>query len=642
MSNLNTSQMLPVGTVLDDRYRIERYLASGGFGNTYEATDTRFSSRVAVKEFFMRGTNHRSPDMTTVEVSNADNREGFLSQLDKFKREARRIFNIRNDHVVHVIDLFDANGTSYYVMDLIEGESLSARVKRGPMSEAEVRNVADQLLDALAAVHNAGFNHLDVKPANIMMDDKGHCTLIDFGASKQMSAEERTTMSTSGIAYTPGYAPIEQEGMYTKNIGPWTDFYAMGATLYHLLTQKRPPEIDPDDIEEDSRMFDYSPGVSLQMQQAISRMMNPSRRRRPQNVKEMRALLAGKPYQDALNNSEEHTIIRMMNDTVEPDTVTHMRPSRTSQETDEPVQEDDSNGASKEKRWLLFAAGVLLVGVVFLAIKLFGGKSSDNSSMATADSTQTAVQTGNDETKDDIFGNQSFTEGYVFTSNLKTYSRESLESKVKSDIAAGRVAIAAGNNIFNFSKTDEYIILGSGAFHKYNHEQDGDSSGYISSSEFEEAVRKVKIYKQMPTNWELGKVYSFNAVESGAYIKVKALRLSGNNVTLVTNVDDNFKASSTTNISGETLFFFFSSYDTFYVYKGDQVVPAKNTSGDWCDLVVDDKGLTYSKSEDGVRQIDTELSYVFGEYPGCELFGWISDTEIVLDDVLYVASSTSR
>ena len=206
MSNLNTSQMLPVGTVLDDRYRIERYLASGGFGNTYEATDTRFSSRVAVKEFFMRGTNHRSPDMTT--------------QLDKFKREARRIFNIRNDHVVHVIDLFDANGTSYYVMDLIEGESLSARVKRGPMSEAEVRNVADQLLDALAAVHNAGFNHLDVKPANIMMDDKGHCTLIDFGASKQMSAEERTTMSTSGIAYTPGYAPIEQEGMYTKNIAP--------------------------------------------------------------------------------------------------------------------------------------------------------------------------------------------------------------------------------------------------------------------------------------------------------------------------------------------------------------------------------------------------------------------------------------
>ena len=138
------------------------------------------------------------------------------------------------------------------------------------------------------------------------------------------------------------------------------------------------------------------------------------------------------------------------------------------------------------------------------------------------------------------------------------------------------------------------------------------------------------------------KVYSFNAVESGAYIKVKALRLSGNNVTLVTNVDDNFKASSTTNISGETLFEIVTSYDTFYVYKGDQVVPAKNTSGDWCDLVVDDKGLTYSKSEDGVRQIDTELSYVFGEYPGCELFGWISDTEIVLDDVLYVASSTSR
>ena len=192
-------------------------------------------------------------------------------------------------------------------------------------------------------------------------------------------------------------------------------------------------------------------------------------------------------------------------------------------------------------------------------------------------------------------------------------------------------------------ESSEFFTLGSGAFHKYF--LGDDSPEYISSSEFEKAVRKVKIYKQMPTNWELGKVYSFNAVESGAYdksIKVKALRLSGNNVTLVTKVDENFNALSTTNISGETLFEIVTSYGTFYVYKGDQVVPAKKTSGDWCNLVVDDKGLTYSKSEDGVRQIDTELSYVFIDDFAFALFGWISDTEIVWDDVLYVASSTSR
>ena len=292
MSNLNPSQMLPVGTVLDRRYRIERYLASGGFGNTYVATDTRFDSRVAVKEFFMRGTNHRAPDRSTVVVSNSDNQAGFTAQLDKFRREAKRIFDIRHDHIVHVSDLFDANATSYYVMDFIEGESLSARVKHGPLSEQEVRDVAAQLFDALSAVHAAGFYHLDVKPGNIMIDEKGHCTLIDFGASKQMSALERTSLSASGMAYTPGYAPVEQEAQKIKSIGPWTDIYAVGATFYHLLTAQNPPEVEPDDTDEGSRMFAYPSGVSLQMQKAISRMMNPSPRKRPQTIDDARALLA--------------------------------------------------------------------------------------------------------------------------------------------------------------------------------------------------------------------------------------------------------------------------------------------------------------------------------------------------------------
>ena len=279
--------------MLGGRYRIERYLASGGFGNTYVATDTRFNGLVAVKEFFMRGTNHRAADHSTVVVSNAVNQAGFDAQLDKFRREAQRIFSLRNDHIVHVIDLFDANGTSYYVMDFIDGESLSARVKRAPLSEAQTRDVAGQLLDALDTVHRAGFFHLDVKPGNIMIDRKGHCTLIDFGASKQLSAMERTSLSSSGMAYTPGYAPIEQEGQRTKSIGPWTDLYAVGATLYHLLTGQTPPEVDPDDTGDDGRMFAYPAGVSMQMQNAISRLMNPSPRRRPQNVEQAKAVLAG-------------------------------------------------------------------------------------------------------------------------------------------------------------------------------------------------------------------------------------------------------------------------------------------------------------------------------------------------------------
>lgn len=303
--------------MLGGRYRIERYLASGGFGNTYVATDTRFNGLVAVKEFFMRGTNHRASDHSTVVVSNAANQAGFDAQLDKFRREAQRIFTLRNDHIVHVIDLFDANGTSYYVMDFIDGESLSARVKQAPLSEAQTRDVAGQLLDALDTVHRAGFFHLDVKPGNIMIDRKGHCTLIDFGASKQLSAMERTSLSSSGMAYTPGYAPIEQEGQRTKSIGPWTDLYAVGATLYHLLTGQTPPEVDPDDTGDDGRMFAYPAGVSMQMQKAISRLMNPSLRRRPQNVEQAKAVLDNRSLTSGSGANTEETVAAPMSKTAQ-------------------------------------------------------------------------------------------------------------------------------------------------------------------------------------------------------------------------------------------------------------------------------------------------------------------------------------
>lgn len=291
MSQIIQRQMLPIDTVLDHRYHIVRHLASGGFGNTYLAEDTRLGGQVAIKEFFMRGTNHRSADGTTVELSNDANAPVFESQLKKFQREARRIFELRNDHIIHVSDLFDANGTSYYVMDYIKGTSLAEQTRQQPLPEEEARNVILQVLDALEAMHNAGIYHLDVKPGNIMRDDRGHCTLIDFGASKQLSAVEQRTLSSSTMAYTPGYAPLEQVAQQSKNIGPWTDFFALGATLFRLVTGDIPPEVDSDDIGPDGRQFDYPETTSTTLRHAISTMMNPSRRQRPQNAAEVRTLM---------------------------------------------------------------------------------------------------------------------------------------------------------------------------------------------------------------------------------------------------------------------------------------------------------------------------------------------------------------
>ena len=135
---INNQSMLKVGTILRGTYRIDSYLSSGGFGNTYVATNIEFEERVAIKEFFMKGVTHRDDNQTNISVSNAENRNSFLEQKEKFKKEARRIRQLRNEHIVNVHDLFEENGTAYYVMDYVDGENLAERLKRTdrPMTES--------------------------------------------------------------------------------------------------------------------------------------------------------------------------------------------------------------------------------------------------------------------------------------------------------------------------------------------------------------------------------------------------------------------------------------------------------------------------------------------------------------------------
>ena len=290
---INNASMLKVGTILHGTYRIDRYLSSGGFGNTYVATNIEFDERVAIKEFFMKGVTQRDDNQTTVSVSNSENTNSFLEQKEKFKKEARRLRKMQNEHLVRVHDLFDENGTTYYVMDYVDGENLSEWLKRTgrPMTESEVRLILPQILDALKAVHNEGFCHLDIKPSNIMLEKGGKIKLIDFGASKQLGANGTlTTNAPTAFAQTPGYAPREQTEQNLNKIGPWTDIYALGATLYNLLTNKRPPlptDID-DDISEDKHLALPMPAdISKQMKDLVLGLMQTNRLRRPQSIAEV-------------------------------------------------------------------------------------------------------------------------------------------------------------------------------------------------------------------------------------------------------------------------------------------------------------------------------------------------------------------
>ena len=272
----------PNTTLQGGKYRIERVLGQGGFGNTYVGYNTEFEETVAIKEFFMKGVTERDETTSVVSVSNADNVQQFEEQREKFKKEARRLRKLKNEHIVKVHDLFEENGTAYYVMDYIDGESLAERMKKTgqPLSETEVRNILTQILDALKEVHQNEIWHLDLKPGNIMIDKGGNAYLIDFGASKQIRANGSMTTSTA-LCYTPGYAPNEQIGQMYDRFGPWTDIYALGATIYNLLTNKKPPMAI--DIEEDEEEpFDFPTNISTDMRKLVVWMMQPKRKARPQ------------------------------------------------------------------------------------------------------------------------------------------------------------------------------------------------------------------------------------------------------------------------------------------------------------------------------------------------------------------------
>ena len=352
--------MLPIGTLLSNgKYRIERYLSSGGFGNTYEAIDTAFDERVAIKELYIKGVCGRETELNSISISLTENRRTFSAQQEKFKKEARRLRKLTNPHIVQVHDLFDENGTSYYVMDYVNGESLSQRMKRtdAPMTEEEVLRILPQMLDALETVHAEGIWHLDLKPGNIMIDQKGNALIIDFGASKQLRGQGNSIATSSAMAYTPGYAPSEQMEQNMEKFGPWTDLYALGATMYNLLTRRQPPS--PTDIDEDvDAALPMPETVSQKTHDLILWLMEPSRMNRPQSVADVKRFLA-----------EEHPVLpkrekKKKKKTAADDETLLKSKSRSVANKDEkpaPTKKQGENN-KKMRNYLLIAAAVLVVG----------------------------------------------------------------------------------------------------------------------------------------------------------------------------------------------------------------------------------------------------------------------------------------
>ena len=299
-------QQLPKNTLLQGgKYKIEKILGQGGFGITYLATQELFDRKVCIKEFFFKDSCSRTSTgkVTLGTVGNKDLVERFLN---KFIKEARTISKLEHPNIIRILDVFMENGTAYYVMDFIEGESLEGIVKRrGAMHEHEAIGYIKQVANALDYLHQHRINHLDVKPANIMVrKEDNKAILIDFGLSKQYDAQGGQT-STTPVGISHGYAPMEQYNVSGVSMfSPQTDIYSLGATLYKLLSGNTPPQAS-EVLNEGLPLL--SNAVSIGTKNAIESAMQVKKKDRPENVKQFLSCLETQNLASKLRNINDET-----------------------------------------------------------------------------------------------------------------------------------------------------------------------------------------------------------------------------------------------------------------------------------------------------------------------------------------------
>ena len=223
-------------TLQDGKYRILKVLGQGGFGITYLAIQVRLDRKVAIKEFFMKDFCERNEVTRQVTLGTAGSRETVNSCRKKFLKEAKHIAKLYHPNIIRIIDVFDENSTSYYVMEYIEGGSLDNKLGTTGLSMSDATRYILQVAEALKYIHKKNIAHLDIKPSNIMLNGNDEIVLIDFGVSKQYDLTGGQT-SVSPVGRSSGYAPLEQyDPNGVKDFSPQTDIYSLGATYFKLLT----------------------------------------------------------------------------------------------------------------------------------------------------------------------------------------------------------------------------------------------------------------------------------------------------------------------------------------------------------------------------------------------------------------------
>ena len=364
-------QGLKTGALLrHETYRIEKILGQGGFGITYLATDLALDRLVAIKEFFPKDYCDRVEDTSNITLGTSSSAEFVSCFKAKFLKEARNIAKLDHPGIIKIHAAFEENNTAYYVMDYIKGESLSDKVKRqGPLSLEVALKYIEGIGSALEYIHTKHINHLDLKPANVMVRESDDIPiLIDFGLSKQYDSDGNQTSTTpTGISH--GFAPLEQyNDGGVKEFSPQTDIYSLAATLYYLVSGIVPPHATKM-IEDGINFPSNFPQI---IQPAISIGMASARKNRYSSVT---------LFLNALDGEDEST---EFTETTEVNKVVVSDPKTTNSKTN----------PRKRFLWiaLVIVGIVVLVGGSSLLVRSCDGPSGSNTGESTISADPVAVE----------------------------------------------------------------------------------------------------------------------------------------------------------------------------------------------------------------------------------------------------------
>lgn len=287
MATSSLEQALPKGHILND-YCIEKTIGGGGFSVVYLAMDAKRHRKVVIKEFLPLDQARRLED-ASVEYVSQDSTDLGAAGIKRFFNEAAALAKVTHPYIVKVRDVFRANNTVYMVMDYHKGNDLRWYIKRyaGRLSEKFIVTVFPSLLEGLRELHQNNLLHLDIKPANIYIRPGGKPLLLDFGAVRESLVHKLRGPHTM----TMGYAPIEQHK--SGHVGPWTDMYAIGSSMWACMSGKPPPTSlereKRDNLKPATKIFDRR--YSRQLLEAVDWCLEMDQMKRPQNVEELLDLM---------------------------------------------------------------------------------------------------------------------------------------------------------------------------------------------------------------------------------------------------------------------------------------------------------------------------------------------------------------